>query len=62
MAKWEYYDTITSFYGGRLQEFLNKRGEDGWELVKIFDGLTETIEDKEFVVRGRFLFKRKIED
>lgn len=62
MAKWEYYDTTTFYHDGTLEEFLNEKGEEGWELVKIFDGLMETLENKEYVVRGRFLFKRKIED
>lgn len=60
MNKWEYYDTTVNYHGGSLEDYLNEIGEEGWELIKIFDSMIETIEDKELVIRGRFLFKRKI--
>lgn len=60
MDKWEYYETKTSYYGGSLEDYLNKMGEKGWELIHIFY-VNETIENKEAVTRGRYMFKHKIQ-
>ena len=61
MVRWQYrvVDTGTFFAAGNLADSLGKLGEDGWELVTVYDKGSTWIANME---RGFALFKRPVPD
>ena len=61
--KWEYTIenyTMQNYYP--IIEYLNEMGENGWELIKIFDNTfaeAHGVPSSDYWFKGRFLFKRK---